>query len=138
MKITIKHEEKSQGLVFKKKLHGVALTVIFSEEEKAIIRERELTRVILLERGAPADVDAEKHANRGLARKLATAAIAGIDANNFDITFGKLLADTDRYWFDTPIEAKDYEAMLKSDTLPTAKSYIEGNAETGTGDTFEL
>ncbi len=138
MKITIGHEEKTKGLIFSKTLHGVSLSVTFSEEEKAIIDKRNLTRVILLERDAPADVDADKHANRGLAKKLATAAVGGLDANHFDLTFGKLLNGTDLFWFHTPIEAKQYEDHLKTDTLPRTKEYIVGNAATGTGDTFEL
>lgn len=138
MKINISHKEKKQGLVFKKTLHGVALDVAFSDEERAIIDERELSRVILMERDVPADVDEEKHANRGLARKLATAAVSGVDANHFHLTFNKLLRGTDEYFFDTPIEAKGYADELKTDILPLAKAYLEGNKTTGEGDSFEL
>ena len=58
MKIDIKPVEKSKGLVFKKTLHGVELSVQFSNEELAIIDERKLELTILMERGIPADVDA--------------------------------------------------------------------------------
>ncbi len=126
------------GMIFKKVLHGVELSVMFSEEEKAIIADRKLDRTILRERDAPADVDAEKHANRGLARKLVTAAVAGRDANNFHLTFGKLLRGADIYFFETPIEAKDYIAELKSEVLPLAKAYLEGNKEAASSDSFEL
>ncbi len=138
MKVDIKPVEKSQGLVFKKKLHGIALSVIFSEEEKAINAERKLDRVILMEREAPADVDAEKHESRGLAKKLMTAAVSGFDANHFHLTFGKLLRGTDTYFFHTPIEAKGYIDELKTDILPLAKSYLEGNKEAASSDSFEL
>lgn len=138
MKVTIRHVEKSKGLIFQKKLHGVELSVVFSEEEKAIIEKRSIGGDILLERGVPADVDAEKHANRGLTKIVATAVIAGKDANHFHLTFNKLLRGTDTYFFDTPIEAKEYEELLKTDTLPNAKAYIVGNETTGTGDSFEL
>ena len=138
MKVSINHIEKSTGLVFKKKLHGVELNIVFSEEEKAVINERKIGGDILLERGAPADVDVDKHANRGLAKKLATAAIKGAGANHFHLTFNKLLAGSDTFWFETPIVAKNYEELLKTDTLPNAKGYIVGNATTGSGDSFEL
>ena len=138
MKVSIKHVEKSSGMVFRKKLHGVALSVVFGEEEKAIISERRLARDVLLERGAPADVDPEKHEKRGVVKMLATAAVAGRDANHFHLTFGKLLNGTDTFYFDTPIEAKDYENLLKNETLPKAKEYLMGNQSVGEGDSFEL
>lgn len=139
MKVSLKHIEKKQGLVFKKTLHGVELGVIFSEEEKAIISERKLGRTILMERGAPADTDPDKMANRGLAKKIAMSAIKGdMDANNFHMTFNKLIKGTDTYWFDTPIEAKDYNDILREETLPLAKAYLEGNKDTGSEDSFEL
>lgn len=138
MKINIKHVEKSQGLIFRKHLHGVELQVQFSAEEKAIISERNLERVVLLDRDAPPDVDAEKHANRGLTRKIATAAMKGFDANHFGLTFNKLMRGPDTYFFYTPIEAKNYEQILKEETLPDAKAYLEGNKATGTSDSFEL
>ena len=125
-------------MVFKKTLHGVELSVQFSNEEHAIITERKLNRVVLMERGAPADVDAEKHANRGLMRKIATAAVSGIDANHFDLTFGKLLMGPDTYFFETPIEAKGYIEELKEEVLPLTKAYLEGNKEAADADSFEL
>jgi len=128
MKIDIQHVEKSQGLIFSKTLHGVSLSVAFSEEEKQIIQQRGLERQRLLERDAPADVNAEKHANRSLVRKIATAAISGIDANNFDLTIGKLLRGPDVYFFRTPIEAKAYESELR-ECLPMIKAFIMENAD---------
>lgn len=138
MKIDIKPVEKSKGMMFKKTLHGVELTVQFSEEEKAIITERKLAPMILLERGAPADVDAEKHANRGLVKLVATAALKGRDANDFHLTFATMLRGPDTYFFDTPIEAKAYIQELKEDTLPLAKQFLEGNKDTASSDSFEL
>ncbi len=138
MKVNISHKEKTHGLVFKKTLHGVALQVNFSAEELAIIHERKLSRVVLLERDVPADVDKESHSNRGLVRKIATAAVNGIDANHFDLTFGKLIRGKDEYFFNTPIEAKSYAEELKTDTLPLAKAYLEGDKTTGESDSFEL
>ena len=138
MRVDIKPVEKSQGLVFKKKLHGVQLSVMFSEEEKAIIQERKLGHTILLERATPADVDAGKHANRGLAKKMLTAAVSGMDANHFHLTFSKLMHGPDTYFFETPIEVKEYIHELKEDILPLAKAYLEGNKEAADADSFEL
>jgi hypothetical protein len=138
MKVDIKHVEKSQGLVFRKTLHGIALTVTFTEEEKQIVRQRGLERQTILERDPPADVDADKHANRGLVKKLATAAISGIDANHFGLTIGKLMKGTDTYFVRTPLEAKQYEEDLR-ENLPVLKSFITENAGIEQkSDSFEL
>ncbi|PLX32676.1 MAG: hypothetical protein C0605_17630 [Hyphomicrobiales bacterium] len=137
MKVSITHEEKSQGLVFKKTLHGVKLSVQFNDEETAIIEERNLKEDIIIERGAPADVDAEKHANRGLVKMVATAAIKGRDANHFHLTINRLMNGPDLYFFETPLEAKEYEMLLK-EKLPEVKEYIMGNQEMGEDSSFEL
>jgi hypothetical protein len=138
MRVSIEHTEKSQGLIFKKKLYGLSLTVTFSEEEKQVIEDRKLHRTIIIERGPPADVNAEKHANRGLAAKIATAAIKGADANNFHLTIGKLLKGKDTYFLDEVVEAKAYEEEVR-DSMHKLKSYItlsEGIEQKS--DSFEL
>ena len=137
MQIKIEHVEKKQGLIFKKTLYGVALTINFNGEEEGIIEQRKLQKDVILERGIPADVDADKHSNRGIVKVLATAAVKGMDANNFHLTINKLMVGTDTYFFETPLEAKQYEAELK-ELLPNFKEYIMGNAELGGSDTFEL
>ncbi len=126
MKVNIEHVEKISGVVFRKRLHGVALSVKFSEEEHAIITQRGLERDMVLERGVPADVNAEKHEKRGMVKKLATAAVMGRDANHYHLTIGKLLQGTDTFFFDTPLEAKTYEQALH-EVLPEVKEYIMGN-----------
>ena len=138
MKINIHPTEKSKGLVFRKTLHGVQLSVQFSEEERAIIKERNLEKVILMERGIPADVDEDKVQNRGLMKQMAIAATSGTDALGFHLTFRKLLRGPDTYFFHTPIEAKGYIDTLKEDILPLTKAYLEGNKEGATSDSFEL
>jgi len=138
MKVSITHDEKKTGMVFKKTHYGVALTVRFSDEERAIIEARKLLHDIILERGCPSDVDPEKHEDRGLGKMVLTAVTKGADANHFHLTINKLMKGTDTFWFETPIEAKSYEKLLKTETLPELKEYIMGNAEMGTGDSFEL
>lgn len=138
MKVDIKHVEKSQGLIFKKTFHGVALTVTFSEEEKQIVKKRGLEMQSIFDRDPPADVDADKHAQRGLAAKLVTAAVKGRDANGFWLTINKLMKGTDTYYLRTPIEAKQYEVELR-ERLPVLKEYIQENAGVEQkSDSFEL
>lgn len=138
MRVNIEHVEKSKGMVLKKKMYGLSVTVTFGEEELAIIKERKLERTVILERGIPADVDAYKHDNRGIVKRLATAAVAGADANHFDLTIGKLMKGTDTYFLDTPIEVKEYDAMLR-EKLPDLKNYIVLNEDIDRGsDSFEL
>ena len=137
MKVDIKHVEKSQGLVFKKKFHGVALTVTFNEEEKAIIEKRKIGLDIILERDTPADVDGEKHESRGMMGKIGTAMLKGKDANHFHLTLNKLLKGTDTYWVATPADAKGYEQDLRQ-RLPVIKDFIMENANAGEGGSFEL
>ncbi len=138
MKIDIKPVEKTQGLLRRTTLHGVELTVLFSEEEKAIIQERKLGLANLMDRPIPPDVNAEKIEKRGLAKKLVIAAAMGSDALGYHLTFNKLLKGPDTYFFRTPIEAKDYIAELKEEVLPLAKGYLEGNKDAATSDSFEL
>ncbi|MFK7881839.1 hypothetical protein [Roseobacter sp.] len=107
MKVGIKHVEKKTGMVFKKTHHGVELSVDFNDEERAIIEERKLQKDVILERGYPSDVDAEKHEDRGIGKILLTAATKGADANHFHLTISKLMRGPDTFWFETPIEAKN-------------------------------
>ena len=138
MKVDIRHVEKSQGLIFRKTLYGVTVAVSFNEEEKQIIRQRGIEREIVLDRDAPADVDAKKHAERGLVRKIATAAVKGIDANHFALTFGKLMNGPDTYFHRTLVDAKMYEEDLR-EALVVAKAYITESAGIEQkSDSFEL
>ena len=71
-------------------------------------------------------------------KKLATAAIKGVDGLHYHLTINKLINGTDTYFFETPLEAKEYDATLR-EKLPQLKEYILGNAEIEQkSDTFEL
>ena len=39
MKVDIKHEAVTKGLLFKKEMHQVSIQVLFSEEERAILKK---------------------------------------------------------------------------------------------------
>jgi hypothetical protein len=131
MKVSINHLEKKAWLIRKTTHYGVSLTVAFSPEEAAIIKERDLYHDVVLERDYPSDMSdsaIEKHSNRGLGKKLLTAAVSGAEANHFHLTISKLLKGEDVYFLRSPIEAKGYEEALK-DALVNLKGYILGNAE---------
>lgn len=131
MKVTINHVQKKTGLIRKTTHHGVAVRVDFNAEELAVIRERQLEKYGVMERGYPSDMsdtDIEKHENKGLGRKLLTAAVSGTDALHFDLTIGKLMKGEDVYFMATPVDAKSYEAELK-ERLVLLKDFIVGNAE---------
>ena len=137
MKVTIEHVEKSAGMLRRTTYHGVEVKVEFNAEENAIIEKRALWNDIVLEREADVLTDADKHAKKGLARKLAQAAISGKDSLNFHLTVRKL-AHGDTYWLTTPVEAKGYEAEVK-DMLVQLKDYIMGNERIEQkSDSFEL
>ena len=129
MKVSINHQEKTTGMLRKTTFHGVEVSVQFSEEERSVIEKRDLKYDIVLERGHSADVSdtkAEAKENRGLGRKLLTAAVSGKDANWTDLTINKLMAGPDLFFLKTPLEAKEYEDALKG-RLVQLKDYIVGN-----------
>lgn len=137
MKVDIKHVEKKKGMVFSKKLYGVQCSVHFTDAEQAIIEERRLQHDVILERAWSADIDGEKQESRGLAGKLVKAAVQGAGANHPHLTIDKLMRGADTHFFTTPAEAKMYEDDLV-EGLRGCKGWIEGNAETGSGGSFEL
>lgn len=141
MKVTINHVQKTTGMIRKTTHHGVAVRVAFSAEELAVVRERQLEKDVILERGYPSDMSAgavEKHENKGLGRTLLTAAVSGSDALHFHLTVNKLMKGEDVFFLSTPVEAKAYEDELKA-ALVQLKDWIVGNAavETET-ESFEL
>ena len=141
MKVTINHVQKKTGMIRKITHHGVAVRVEFNAEERAVIRERRLQNDIVLERSYPSDMSdgaIETHENRGLGRRVLTAAVSGTDALHFNLTISKLLKGEDVYFLNTPAEAKGYEMELR-EKLVQLKDWIMGNAEVETETaTFEL
>ncbi|MEJ6404949.1 hypothetical protein [Yoonia sp. 2307UL14-13] len=117
------------------------MKVEFSTEELAVIRERKLETDVVLERDYSSDMSQaaiEKRENRGLGKKLLTAAVSGTDANHQHLSVRKLMNGEDVYFRSTPMEAKDYEEQLKN-SLVTLKNWIVGNAEVETETaSFEL
>jgi hypothetical protein len=118
MKIDITTNEVSTGLIKKTKHHQVNLTVLFSEEEKQIISDCELGKVIVLERGTPSN---RKDSVEGL----------------WNLTIDMLVYGKDEYAFATPAEAKNYVEELK-EQLPLLKDHIMSNADGVEDTSFEL
>ena len=137
MKVTIKNVEKTNGLVFKKILYGVELTVLFTEEERAIIKSRNLTRMRIMDRDWSAEVDGEAREGRGLMSKVTTAVISGLHANSPHLIVGGLLRGPDTYYLNNLAEAKIYTMELR-ERLQDMKDMITANAVCGADESFEL
>lgn len=138
MKVDIKNVEKRIGGMFRKRtVHGATLTVTFSEEEKGVIEERDLRHYVIVDRSVPIDVDDIAFENRGLVRKLATAAIKGVDANNFNLTINKLMKGPDTYFIGDPLAAKNYIEEIKN-SMTQLKYLIDQNTEIAEDESFEL
>ena len=114
MRVNIAHDTVSKGLIFKKTLYRVTLDCQLSQEELQIIKEADLDKTVIMERGIPAD------------RNQSDAVIKDV----FHLTFYKLRKsppnDPDRYCFKSPGEAKRYAEELQ-EQLKLAKEYLEDN-----------
>jgi hypothetical protein len=129
MRVSINTEEKSKGLIFRKPYFSVNVSVIFSEEEKAIILQRKLKDYIVMLR----DWDITRM-NEGLA---ARAPEFWASLGKPDLSVRHLMEGVDRYGLPDPVRAKEYEQSLV-DALKTLKSFFEGSKTVGEAKTFEL
>ena len=127
MRVGIRHEEITTGLIFKKPRVRVVVTVKFSEIETEIIKHRKLLDYIVLERNWDV-VDQEK------ADKDPT---EWIDRPRPHLTIKQLLAGPDGFRLGTPISAKTYEAKV-TEGLKTLKEFIDHNELSAKERTFEL
>jgi len=114
MRVNIDHSERQTGLLKKTTYHDISCKITFSDEEKQIIKQRELGDLIVMERDLPADRNPAKYENR-------------------EYIFNLLLKDltkgvADVYTVATPLDAKNYDADLK-EQLKLLKQYIDGNTE---------
>jgi len=119
MRISISHHDVRRGLLFRKTMHEVHLSVAFTHEEKQIVRQRRLgDQVILQRRPANAKVDDRD--------------------SKFVLRLGDLLdGRTDRFLLATPSAAKIYEEDLIR-MLAQVKLWISDNAETAGRTVIEL
>lgn len=119
MHVKIDQEQKQKGLVFKKTAYVVAVTVTFSEQELAGIKKQGLAKRYLAERPPPENL-----------KNL----VKDEDRQDYFLLIQHLMSGrTDRYEFETAIEAKQYEdtvlnglralkANLEADAGPSSKS----------------
>ena len=113
MRVNIEHRNKTVGLLRKVTQYDVLLTVDFSEEERAIIKEFHLENTCILER----EIDSIRR--RGFTPKEM------IDlADEFNLTVRGLLRDhTDTFTFDQYMDARNYEVRV-TEALKRLKDYL--------------
>jgi hypothetical protein len=119
MRIDISHHDVRKGLLFRKTMHEVHLTVAFSHEEKQIIRQRRLGAQVIVQR-RPADAKVDDRDDKFVLRLR-------------DLLDGR----TDRFLLATPSAAKIYEEDLIA-MLAQVKLWLTDNAETAGRTVIEL
>jgi hypothetical protein len=118
MRVSIDHGEFVKGLVIKKRWPSVTVKVEFSEEEKAIIKQRKLEKIVVMERDWPAHM--------------------GTMSGDFNLTIGGLLKNQlTEYTCDNISRAKQYEAEL-IERLKRLKEFLGENGDKAESKTFEL
>lgn len=127
MRVSIRHNEKTTGLIFKKPWVEVIVTVVFSEIETEIIKHRNLLDQIVLPRNwdhlqqAKVDKDPGTWMDRPLP----------------NLTIKKLLDGPDVYTLSNPVSAKLYEDRL-TEALKKLKSFIDHSELSAKEKTFEI
>jgi len=144
MKVEIKTVSKKikDGLFSKREVHGVELTVTFTEHEKGIIAERQLEKNVILDRDIPADMDPAKVAKKaanpiGIATTIAKAAIKGVDSLSYNLTITKLLKGPDIYYVGDVLTNKQYIDEIK-EGMKQLKFLIDQSEEEAEDTSFEL
>jgi len=120
MKVDIQKSEGQIGLIFKKKIHIVTLSVQLTEEEKKIIELTDIRDHVVCERPIRAGV--EKSA----------------DPDLFHLFVRHLLKDEpDVYEFENLADANSYANALPG-SLKNLKDFINDNKEAPESTSFEL
>ena len=127
MRVSIQHNQKSSGWIFKQPYIEVATSVAFSEEELAIIRSKKLQKFVLLERGPDFIVCKRFENDQAYLNSL----------SGFEMSVAKLMKGTDTFNCETAVHAKNYEAQV-TEALKTLKEFIVGNAQVAQSKSFEL
>jgi hypothetical protein len=110
MHVTIERKEEVYGLFKKKTRYGVIATIVFSEEEKAIITKAKLTNMYAM------DYQIE-YMDSGVM-------VSGAPE------FKQLLKAPHERWFHSISEANDWERELRDKQLPLTKAIIDREGET--------
>jgi hypothetical protein len=130
MRISFDCREKSSGFFSTTTYIEVITSVVFSEEELAIIAKHRLKNQVVMDRDPDAkSVDAYKRNPDHLQ--------ALVDAGDWQLTVAKLMKGADTYICRAPASAKLYQAEL-TEKLKILKSYIAASVETPQPATIEL
>ena len=116
MRGEIKPRATTKGILRKRKYYIVRLEVLFTEEEKAIIKENNLEGDVIIERTRPGFRGRE------------------IDAS---MTFKSLMRGPDEFLAVNQIGAAEYIHQAK-ESLGSAKAYLVGNTGGLPDESFEL
>lgn len=122
MRVKVEHYEAAQHGIFRSSyFYEVRLEVQFSEEEKAIIKERRLENILLIDRDAPPTVNPKrvKHPHQ------------------FYLTVGDLLKGPDIFHFLFFHEAQNYQERIRLE-LANLKMHMEEAAEGLQDEEYEL
>lgn len=127
MRVSIEHADKTSGFLKQVNQVEVITQVEFSQEELEVIHDRNLKDYIVVER----------EPDSRTASKFDPEYAASI-AQGWHLRVKDLMKSRpDRFIFDTPVHAKNYEAQL-TEGLRTLKSFIEGSTAVGEATSFEL
>lgn len=117
MKIDIENGTTTTGLIFKKTFYKFELKIELTEQEKAIIKERNLKNQVILELPMP--------------RSMADV------GGNWDLTFGDLLNGRFYYDANTPSQIKDVQELVIK-KLKVAKEYLIDNETVAENRSIEI
>jgi len=124
MKVDIKNVEVTKGMLRKKTFPAVKVKVDFSEEEKAVIKQNDWDKMVLVERGVPADQKPEAFASFGEDFHY---------LNVWKISNG----EGDIYAFKNTGQAQMYIDEVK-ESLVQLKGVLEGSQSEAEDESFEL
>ena len=128
MKIDIKRGETTRGMIRKTTFHTVTVIAEMTDEEKAIIKQNKLERVVVLERGLSATSENDDFSRKHIQEHP--------DAYMLKVK-DMMHKDGDTHNFHSIGEANQYVAQLK-EVLPKVKAMLDGNTEAGEDESIEF
>jgi hypothetical protein len=127
MHVSIRHREKTAGLLRRYRQIEVITSVRFSELEKSIIRKRQLDDFVVLKRHP----DSRRSNNLLLLGQ-------DVPPDGFPLLVSDLLMGRPNFYVcDTPVHAKIYEEAL-GEAFKALKSFIDDNAMLSEPSTFDF
>jgi len=118
VRVSIRHREIIDGVLFKNPRHIVTCTVQFSFTERQVIKQRGLEQYVIMER-LPADLK------------------DGDNPEKHFLYIETLLRGPDEFKCSNPVSAKNYQEDL-TEKLHDLRDFLVGNTELGEETAFEL